>query len=70
MKRIDLFHSLEEQYISSTHTTNKSWSHEFNEGLRGSIAKGAGLIIRHGGSEMGFIPTVPLTLNDGSKEAD
>lgn len=61
---------LDETYIHASHTHQKAWSDNSNEGLKKPINKGDRLIIVHAGGEMGFIPNARLIFKSGTKSGD
>ena len=47
---------MDESYIHSSHTHQKGWSDESNDGLKKPVSKGLRLIIVNAGGENGFVP--------------
>lgn len=47
---------MDETYIHSSHTNQKSWSDDSNAGLKKPVSKGTRLIIVNAGGEDGFVP--------------
>lgn len=62
---------MDESYIHSTHTKQKSWSDpKSSEGVKTPLSKGSRLIIVHAGNENGFVKNAKLKFLSGRKTGD
>lgn len=61
---------LDETYIHTSHTVQKTWYDETNQGLTSPISKGNRLIIVHAGGEFGFINNALLIYKSSQSSGD
>jgi transposase len=61
---------MDETYLHSSHTHQKGWSDNSNEGLRKPISKGNRLIIINAGGEIGFVPGAYARWKSNSSTGD
>lgn len=61
---------MDESYIHTTHTKEKTWSDHKQMGVKKPISKGQRLIIVHAGNEKGFVPGAFLTYKSTDTTGD
>jgi hypothetical protein len=61
---------MDKTYLHSSHTHQKGWSDNSNEGLRKPISKGNRLIIINAGGEIAFVPRAYARWKSNSSTGD
>ncbi|XP_050497226.1 uncharacterized protein LOC126878514 [Diabrotica virgifera virgifera] len=61
---------MDETYVHSSHTYQKSWSDSSNKGIQKPVSKGQMLVIVHAGGESGFVKNAYLRYKPTIKTGD